>query len=164
MAGGGLDEVAGGAGVHEAPGSDVGGGIGPAEQRPGGDGDVDQGGQWGLAAGLVERRPGRRAVEPGRDGPSRDGPGPGDRTAQLAELLAGLNAAPEPIAREPGDHGRREDRYTPSRRLKHLIRARTARCSAPGCGAQALTSEIDHTIPYPAGATCEGNLGPLSFV
>jgi Domain of unknown function (DUF222) len=102
-----------------------------------------------------------RPDEPGREGPSRDGPGPGDRTAQLAELLAGLNAAPEPIAREPGDHGRREDRYTPSRRLKHLIRARTARCSAPGCGAQALTSEIDHTIPYPAGATCEGNLGPL---
>jgi len=42
-----------------------------------------------------------------------------------------------------------------------LIRARTNRCCAPGCGAQALTSEIDHTTPYPAGPTCEGNLGPL---
>jgi Domain of unknown function (DUF222) len=96
---------------------------------------------------------------PSRDGPSRDSPG--DRTAQLAALLAGLNATPEPIATESGDHGRRETRYTPSRKLKHLIRARTARCCAPGCGAQAITSEIDHTIPYPAGATCEGNLGPL---
>ena len=79
---------------------------------------------------------------------------------ELAELLARLNAAPEPIATGTCDHAHREDRYIPSRKLKHLIRARTARCCAPGCGAQAITSEIDHTIPYPAGATCEGNLGP----
>ena len=90
---------------------------------------------------------------------SRDSPlGPG--AAQLAQLLTQLNATPEPIARRTGDHGRREDRYTPSRKLKHLIRARTARCCAPGCGAQAITSEIDHTVPYPAGATCEDNLDP----
>jgi hypothetical protein len=88
--------------------------------------------------------------------PGRDGP----RSAQLDELLSRLNATPEPIAEGTGDHGHREDRYTPGRRLKHLIRARTARCCAPACGAQAITSEIDHTIPYPAGATCEGNLGP----
>ena len=80
--------------------------------------------------------------------------------AQLADLLAELNAAPEPIARGTCDHAHREDRYIPSRKLKHLIRARTARCCAPGCGAQAITSEIDHTVPHPAGATCEGNLGP----
>jgi hypothetical protein len=35
-----------------------------------------------------------------------------------------------------------------------------ARCCAPGCGAQAITGEIDHTVPYPAGQTCECNLGP----
>ena len=86
----------------------------------------------------------------------RDGPGP----ARLAEFLSQLNATPEPIAEGPGEHGHREDRYTPSRKLKHLIRARTARCCAPACGAQAITSEIDHTVPYPAGPTCEGNLGP----
>ena len=96
---------------------------------------------------------------PGRDGPTLDGPG-GSRLAPLAELLTRLNAAPEPIARGTCDHAHREDRYIPSRKLKHLIRARTARCCAPGCGAQALTSEIDHTIPHPAGATCEGNLAP----
>jgi len=90
---------------------------------------------------------------------SRDGP-PGPRAARLAALLAELNAAPEPIARGTCDHAHREDRYTPSRKLKHLIRARTARCCAPGCGAQAITGEIDHTVPYPAGATCEGNLSP----
>jgi hypothetical protein len=91
---------------------------------------------------------------PGRDSPA------GPRAAQLAELLTRLKAAPEPIARETCDHGHREDRYIPSRKLKHLIRARTARCCAPGCGAQAITSEIDHTIPFPAGATCEDNLSP----
>ena len=92
--------------------------------------------------------------QPGRDDPV------GPRSAQLAELLTRLNAAPEPIARGTCDHGHREDRYIPSRKLKHLIRARTARCCAPGCGAQAITSEIDHTIPFPAGATCEDNLSP----
>ena len=89
-------------------------------------------------------------------------PGPAATAPRsLAGLLAGLNAAPEPIARGICDHAHREDRYIPSRKLKHLIRARTARCGAPGCGAQAITSEIDHTIPYPAGASCECNLGPL---
>ena len=88
--------------------------------------------------------------------PNPDGP----RSARLAELLAELNATPEPIARETCDHAHREDRYTPSRKLKHLIRARTNNCCAPGCGAQAITSEIDHTIPHPAGPTCEGNLAP----
>jgi hypothetical protein len=96
---------------------------------------------------------------PGRDQASRDGPA-GPRAARLAGLLAELNATPEPIARETCDHAHREDRYIPSRKLKHLIRARTARCCAPGCGAQAITGEIDHTVPYPAGETCECNLSP----
>ncbi len=90
---------------------------------------------------------------------SRDGPA-GPRSARLDEFLSQLDAAPELIAEGTCDHAHREDRYTPSRKLKHLIRARTARCCAPGCGAQAITSEIDHTVPYPAGATCEGNLSP----
>jgi Domain of unknown function (DUF222) len=93
-----------------------------------------------------------------RDQASRDGPAA--RQTQLAQLLTELNATPELIASRTCDHRHREDRYTPSRKLKHLIRARTARCCAPGCGAQAITGEIDHTIPYPAGKTCECNLGP----
>jgi len=101
--------------------------------------------------------PGSRPWHPPQ--PSRDGPA-GPRSAQLDELLSRLNATPEPIAEGTCEHAHHEDRYTPSRKLKHLIRARTARCCAPGCGAQAITSEIDHTIPYPAGATCEHNLGP----
>ncbi len=87
---------------------------------------------------------------------TRDGP----RPAQLAGLLAGLSPAPEPIARGTCDHAHREDRYIPGRALRHLIRARTSTCPAPGCGAQAATGHIDHTQPYPAGDTCEHNLSP----
>ena len=90
---------------------------------------------------------------------NRDGP-VGPRSAKLDELLSRLNASPELIAEGTCDHAHQEDRYIPSRKLKHLIRARTARCSAPGCGAQAITSEMDHTVPHPVGATCEHNLGP----
>jgi Domain of unknown function (DUF222) len=89
-----------------------------------------------------------------RDGPARQ------HLDLLAELLREMNATPEPIARGQCDHAHHEDRYIPSRKLKHLIRTRTARCCAPGCGAQAITGEIDHTIPYPAGASCECNLSP----
>ena len=81
--------------------------------------------------------------------------------ARLADLLAALNAIPEPIATEPATTPTARTGTSPSRKLKHLIRARTARCGAPGCGAQAITSEIDHTLPYPAGPSCECNLGPL---
>ena len=112
---------------------------------------------------------GTNPAGPSRDGPSRDGPdNPDDpsglddsRLDRLADLLAELNATPEPIARDICTHDHREDRYIPSRKLKHLVRARTARCAAPGCGAQAITSEIDHTTPFPTGSTCECNLGPL---
>jgi len=103
----------------------------------------------------------------GRDGPAnpRDGTaraGPDDsQRAQLAELLHQLKITPAPIAKETCDHRHREDQYRPSRTLSHLVRARTTTCSAPGCTAQAIHSEIDHTIAYPAGATDQCNLSPL---
>ena len=58
------------------------------------------------------------------------------------------------------DHRHKEDRYTPSRKLKDLVRARTLRCSAPGCGTQAVNCDLDYSVPYPAGITCECGLGP----
>ena len=103
---------------------------------------------------------------PARDGPgnARDGtipPGPDEQqAAQLAGLLRRLNVTVRPIASGTCDHRHREDRYTPSRLLKHLVRARTATCSAPGCGAQAIHCDLDHTRAYPAGITCECQLGP----
>jgi hypothetical protein len=44
--------------------------------------------------------------------------------------------------------------------LSHLVRARTATCAAPGCGASAAYCDLDHTVPYPAGRTDECNLAP----
>jgi hypothetical protein len=39
-----------------------------------------------------------------------------------------------PITRGPCDHAHGEVGYHPTRALVHLIRARNARCTAPGCG------------------------------
>jgi hypothetical protein len=94
-----------------------------------------------------------------RDGTTRAGPGE-EQQAQLADLLRQLGITPAPIAQGECDHRHQEDRYRPSRKLQHLIRARTATCCAPGCNIRAVHCEIDHTTRYPDGTTCECNLGP----
>ena len=88
--------------------------------------------------------------------------GPDERqAAALAELLRRLNVTLTPIAKgRTCDHADREDRYTPSRKLRDLIRARTDRCTAPGCGALAVHCDLDHTVAYPDGFTCQCGLGP----
>ena len=90
---------------------------------------------------------------------NRDGPDQ-QQAAALADFLRDLNVTFTPIASGTCDHAGREDRYTPSRKLQHLVRARTARCTAPGCGAQAVHCDLDHTIAYPAGITCQCDLAP----
>jgi hypothetical protein len=110
--------------------------------------------------------PGQHPWQP--ENPPRPQPGTPDtrpgpdaaQAAQLRDLLRQLKIPLEPIARQTCDHGHAEDRYTPSRKLAHLIRARSATCDAPGCNAQAVYADLDHTIPHPDGATCQCNLGP----
>jgi hypothetical protein len=82
------------------------------------------------------------------------------QAAQLAELLRQMNVTFEPIARDVCDHRHSEDRYVPSRKLKHLLRARGQTCSAPACNAQAQYCDLDHTVPYPEGPTDQCNLNP----
>jgi hypothetical protein len=72
---------------------------------------------------------------------------------QLADLVRRLNITFRPISHGKCDHADAEDHYAPSRRLKHLIRARTATCSAPACNAQAVYCDLDHTVPHPEGPT-----------
>ena len=84
---------------------------------------------------------------------------PGQAT-QLADLLRRMKVTFEPVARDTCDHGHAEDRYVPSRNLKHLLRARAQTCTAPACNAQAQHCDIDHTVPYPDGPTCECNTNP----
>ena len=86
-------------------------------------------------------------------------PAPGQAT-QLADFLRRLSITFEPVARDSCDHRHAENRYVPSRKLRHLLRARTQTCTAPACNAQALYCDIDHTIPYPDGRTCECNTNP----
>jgi hypothetical protein len=78
----------------------------------------------------------------------------------LLEMLRRLNVTLEPIARDGCDHRHAENRYVPSRKLKHLLRARQQTCAAPACNAQALYCDLDHTVPYPDGPTDECNLNP----
>ena len=85
---------------------------------------------------------------------------PPDHSAQLAKLMGALNILFDPVAQDTCDHTRAEDRYTPSRRLADAVRARTQTCDAPGCNAQAIHCDLDHTRPYPDGLTCQCNLGP----
>jgi hypothetical protein len=96
--------------------------------------------------------------------PSRAGPssraGPNSQAAQLLDLLRRLNVTLEPVARDTCDHRDSENRYVPSRRLKHLVRARSQTCTAPACNAQALYCDLDHTDPYPDGPTDQCNLNP----
>jgi hypothetical protein len=86
-------------------------------------------------------------------------PAPG-QSAQLTDLLCRMNVTFEPIARDACDHRHAEDRYVPSRKLKHLLHARSQTCTAPACNAHAQYCDIDHTVPYPDGATCECNTNP----
>ena len=80
--------------------------------------------------------------------------------AHLTELLRRLDITFTPIAHGNGDHPHAEDGYLPSRRLRHLVRARTATCDAPGCPNPATSADLDHTTAWPAGPTSQSNLAP----
>jgi Domain of unknown function (DUF222) len=82
------------------------------------------------------------------------------RLTRLRDLIRALNITLDPIAKDTCDHRQAENRYTPSRKLKDAVRARTTTCDAPGCAAQALYCDLDHTLPYPDGPSCQCNLGP----
>jgi hypothetical protein len=83
-----------------------------------------------------------------------------DQAARLRHLIQALKIIFDPIAQDTCDHRSAENGYTPSRRLKDLIRARTLTCDAPGCNAQARYADLDHTTPWPDGRTDQCNLGP----
>jgi hypothetical protein len=72
-----------------------------------------------------------------------------------------LTVTISPLARGTCDHRHQESGYQPSRTLRHLIWARGATCTAPGCRQPAARCDLDHTNPYDQGGrTCECNLAP----
>ena len=78
--------------------------------------------------------------------------------AMLAELVAG-GATVKPLA-EIADLPT-ERQYRPSVALTAFVRMRAMTCSFPGCSRAAHRCDLDHLIPWPAGPTHPGNLGPL---
>ena len=96
----------------------------------------------------------------GPPGPPGQGP-PGPVT--LRGLMDFLNITwLTPVIRGPCQHTHAEDRYRPSRTLRHRVRARNATCTAPGCSRRATGCDLDHTGPHhEGGRTCECNLAPL---
>ncbi|MGB5151201.1 MAG: DUF222 domain-containing protein, partial [Mycobacterium sp.] len=54
-----------------------------------------------------------------------------------------------------------ERHYRPSTALTAYVRMRAMTCSFPGCHRPAHRCDLDHVIPWPAGATHPGNLAPL---
>ena len=97
-----------------------------------------------------------------------------DGTAAAHACLPGRRGPPEmsipliplipltPVARGPCDHAHAETGYHPSRKLAHLIRARSATCTAPGCRRPAARCDLDHTLAWDQGGlTCECDLAPL---
>jgi hypothetical protein len=92
----------------------------------------------------------------------RAGPGPPASGPQAGDFLRNLRIRLASIACHHCDHGHVEAGYQPSRRLAHLIRARNARCTAPGCSRPAARCDLDHTTAWDqGGATCECNIAPL---
>jgi len=66
------------------------------------------------------------------------------------------------VIRGPCDHAQAHGGYRPGRKLRHLVSARNATCTAPGCGQPAARCDLDHTTPWHhGGITCECNLAPL---
>jgi hypothetical protein len=92
-------------------------------------------------------------------GPPREPPAAAEQAAQVAGLLRRLRVELAPIAKGSCDHRHYSDRYVISRKVKHLIKARAAKCTAPGCNRPAAEADADHTIPWPDGPSCECNLG-----
>lgn len=91
---------------------------------------------------------------PGRHPP----PGSGSPQAWLRHLRVRMT----PITRGQCTHEHAEAGYRPSRHLQHLVKARNARCTAPGCGRPAARCDLDHTIAWDhGGLTCECDLAPL---
>jgi Domain of unknown function (DUF222) len=84
---------------------------------------------------------------------------PGD--TPLQDWLRDLRVRMTPITRGRCHHKHAEPGYRPSRGLQHLVTARNARCTAPGCGRPAARCDLDHTIAWDKGGiTCECDLAP----
>ena len=94
------------------------------------------------------RSPARRATpkSPTLPPAAEDGPGPDDWDGPRRERVSRYH---------------QQVGYHLSRKLAHLIRARSATCTAPGCRRPAARCDLDHTVPWDQGGLMGSRL-PLS--
>ena len=96
--------------------------------------------------------------------------------AEQPAHVPGLGPIPAEVARELAAEGRwralvsdasgaitavGSHTYTPGAAVARLVRAREPHCRFPGCRQPAVRCDLDHTVPWPRGATTPQNLGPL---
>jgi hypothetical protein len=65
------------------------------------------------------------------------------------------------LERDRCGHPRRVTSYRAGRMLRHLVIVRHRTCGFPGCSRPAVRCDLDHTVPYKPGITCECNLATL---
>jgi hypothetical protein len=87
------------------------------------------------------------------------GPVPASVARRLAAEGTWRRLLTDPVSGTVLDYGR--TRYTPPPDLIDHVVARDRTCRWPGCDRPAATAEIDHTTPYPDGATAADDLGPF---
>ncbi len=86
-------------------------------------------------------------------------PGGGVIPAVLLSDLAARGATVKTVTAPQVPAGG-QSQYRPSAALDRYVRIRDITCMHPGCDQPAVDADLDHTIPWPAGATHPGNLTP----
>jgi hypothetical protein len=95
---------------------------------------------------------------------------PAGRPSQIRPgAIMGGGFLPGPLTRRAARHAKirpivhpgqapPEPRHTPSTKLAEFVRCRDLTCRFPGCHHPATNCDVDHTIPWPYGATGASNL------
>jgi hypothetical protein len=83
------------------------------------------------------------------------GVAPAPLVAELIATGARLTTLTDPAALTA------EPRYRPSAKLAAWVRTRDLTCTFPGCHRGAQRCDLDHSVPWPGGATHPGNLAAL---
>ena len=104
----------------------------------------------------------------------REAPAPAKKAKPSfkAAVIVGGGVVPAPLLAELVNAGARieplrppretaEPRYRPSRKLRRFVQCRDLTCRFPGCNRPAEYTDIDHTVPYPAGLTHPSNCACL---
>ncbi|OBF09941.1 HNH endonuclease signature motif containing protein [Mycobacterium sp. ACS4331] len=105
-----------------------------------------------------DEQPGEEPLAPAASARRSPGVIPGIRNGVVpAPLLAGLIAQGAHIRFVGMPDTTPEPRYRPSTALQRFVRARDLTCRWPGCDKPAEAADIDHTTPWPAGATHPSN-------